>query len=86
MPTVLPAIVTVLPSNSTTNIPVTAPITVTFNKDMDAATLNTNSFTVTGGGSQVSGNVMYSNKTATFTPTSALSTNTYYTIVLTYDN
>lgn len=78
-----PAVVSVLPSNNATGIPITAPITVTFNEYMDAATLNTDSFSVTGGRSQVSGTVTYSNKTATFTPASTLSTNTTYIVMLT---
>lgn len=78
-----PSVVSTLPSSNATNIPLSVPIIVTFNKAIDETTLSTDSFTVTAGGSQVSGSVTYSNKTATFTPTSALSRSTNYTVILT---
>ena len=79
-----PTVVSISPASNATNIPSSASISVTFSEEIDPASLNPySSFTVTGGGYQVSGNVTYSNKTATFVPYTALGRNTLYTVMLT---
>jgi len=62
------------------------PITATFSKAMNPATINTSTFTLMGaGGASISGAVTYAaaTNTATFTPSSALATNTAFTATIT---
>jgi len=56
---------------------------VTFNERMDATTITTSTILVTVGGSPVAGSVSYVDNTATFTPTSALGSQTTYTVTVT---
>jgi len=59
-------------------------ITATFNEDMDAATINTATFTVTkADGTPVSGAVTHSGPTATFTRTGGFAYYTTYTATIT---
>jgi len=69
--------------NHATGVPRNNALTVTFNEPMDAATINTSTFTLTDGTTPVAGTVTYSGTTATFTPAVALSANTTYTATLT---
>jgi len=79
-----PTVVSTSPSSNAVNVSPSGPVSVTFSEEIDPASLNPySSFTVTGGGYQVSGNVTYSNKTATFVPYTALDRNTLYTVMLT---
>ena len=65
----VPAVISTVPANGATVVPVRQVITATFNKAMDPTTINTSTFTVTGpGGAPVTGTVTYSGTTATFTP------------------
>ena len=59
-------------------VPVNNVVTITFNEEMDPATITQSSISLTGT-SLVAGTVSYSGKTATFTPTSPLAENTTYT-------
>lgn len=59
-------------------VPVNSVVTITFNEEMDPATITQSSITLTGS-SLVAGIVTYSGKTATFTPSSPLAENTTYT-------
>ena len=70
------------PTNGDTNVPVSSAITATFSEAMDASTINTSTFTVSGG---VTGTVSYNagTKTATFTPSSNLVYNTTYAATIT---
>ena len=63
------------------NAPVTSPITVTFSETMAASTINTSTFTING----VTGTVIYSDKTATFTPYANLAYWQAYTGTITTD-
>jgi len=66
--------------------PGTAIISATFSKAMNAATINTSTFTLTGPGSaSVPGSVTYvvSTMVATFKPSSSLALNTTYTATIT---
>ena len=60
-------------------------ITVTFNETMDASTINGSTFIVRSGSTTVAGAMSYnaSTKTATFTPSSPLSSSTNYIVTLT---
>lgn len=59
-------------------VPVNNVVTITFNEEMDPASITQSSITLTGS-SLVAGIVTYSGKTATFTPSSPLAENTTYT-------
>lgn len=72
-----PTVVSTNPANLATNVPLSQVITVTFNEDMDATTVNNSTFILYG--SIVEGTVTYANKVATFTPTHPLIENHTYT-------
>jgi len=84
-PGVMP-VVSNVPAKNATGVNVGTEITVTFSEDMNDKTINGNTFYVrTGSGydvTNVTGTVTYSDKVAKFTPASALSKNTTYTVTL----
>ena len=73
------------PAGGATNVDVTKAITATFSQPMNALTLTTSTFNLTGPNGNVSGTVSYSGatSTATFTPSSNLAYNTSYTATIT---
>jgi hypothetical protein len=71
------------PSSGATGVAVNTTISATFSDTMNGSTLNTNTFKVSGGGSNVSGSVSTSGNKATFTPSSNLAYNTKYTVTIT---
>lgn len=79
---VCPVVVSTTPSNLATNVPLNQVISVTFNTDMNPETINLNSFTIETNPA-IAGTIVYSNKTASFTPSSLLLANTTYTARLT---
>src|ERR1019366_9450714 len=81
---VTPAVTATVPLNGTVGVLVAQAITATFNEAMNATTINTSTFTVTGpGGASVTGAVTYSGTTATFTPAAPLAGSTLYTATIT---
>lgn len=81
-----PTVITVTPPNASTLVcPNTALVTATFSKPMNAATINTTTFTLTMGGASVAGAVTYVAATdiATFTPSAALAPSTAFTATIT---
>jgi hypothetical protein len=74
----LPIVVSVTPANNDASVDVASAITATFSVAMAPATINATTFTLHQGAIAVSGTVTYSGKTATFTPTSALSPHSTY--------
>lgn len=79
----VPTVVSTAPANSATGVPTTQIITATFSEAMNAATISTSTFTVTGASGAVTGVVTYSGTTATFTPSAALAASTVYTGTIT---
>ncbi|MBC7883934.1 MAG: Ig-like domain-containing protein [Saprospiraceae bacterium] len=75
---VCPIVVSTIPLNGATNVPINQVISVTFNEEMNSATINQATFTIMDGAS-VQGVISYLGATATFTPTSPLIPNTSYT-------
>ena len=78
----VPAVASVVPASGATNVNTTNPVTAAFSEPMNAATLNTSTFTLTaGGGAAVAGTVTYNSgtNTATFTPAAALAPSTTFT-------
>ncbi len=79
-----PTVTSTVAANGATGVPVAQLITATFNQLMNAATINTSTFLVTGpGGVAVTGTVTYSGITATFTPAANLAGSTIYTAAIT---
>ena len=80
---VCPIVVSTVPLNGATNVPLDQLISVTFNEEMNAATINQSSFTLKNGTSDIAGAVSYSGTTATFTPSALLKPNTTYSARIT---
>ncbi|WP_426092306.1 Ig-like domain-containing protein [Flavobacterium sp. DSR3-2] len=80
---VCPVVVSTVPVNGATNVPLDQLISVTFNEEMNAATINQSSFTLKNGTSEITGAVSYSGTTATFTPSALLKPNTTYSARIT---
>src|SRR6202044_1986685 len=79
----VPTVIATAPANGSTGIPDTQVITARFNETMNATTITTSTFTVTGtGGVAVTGAGAYSGTTATFTPTAVLATSTLFTATI----
>lgn len=78
-----PIIISTIPADVSTNIAINANVTATFNKSIDPATINTNTFILMHGTTNIPGVVTYAGTFATFNPTSALSHNTTYTATIT---
>lgn len=66
------------PANSETSVSLNRVITVTFNEEMNPATINASSFTIVNGTTNISGVISYSGNTASFTPTGNLVANKTY--------
>jgi hypothetical protein len=77
-----PAVTTTSPANGQTGVAIGSNVTAAFSEDMDAATINTSTFTLSGG---VSGVVSYNagSQTATFNPDTSLGYSTAYTATVT---
>ena len=79
-----PVVVSTIPANGATNVPVGQMLSATFSEAMSAATIGASTFTLTGpGGAAVAGSVTYSGVTATFTPAASLANSTVYTATIT---
>jgi Ice-binding-like/Bacterial Ig-like domain len=79
-----PTVVSIVPANGATAVAVNTPISATFSEAMNAATITSTTFAVTGPGTTpVAGAVTYSGTTATFTPTVVLASSTLFTATIT---
>lgn len=78
-----PTVVSTSPANNDTEVVRNKVIEITFNEEMDPATLNTSTFTVNQGAANISGTVAYSNNTATFTAVNVLDALADYTVTVT---
>ncbi|WP_293872485.1 Ig-like domain-containing protein [Flavobacterium sp.] len=77
-----PVVTATNPLDNTTNVPLNQIITVTFNEEINPATINQTSFTIVGT-SAITGNISYSGTSATFTPNVNLAPNMTYVGTLT---
>ncbi|MFH1156324.1 MAG: chitobiase/beta-hexosaminidase C-terminal domain-containing protein [Pseudomonadota bacterium] len=77
-----PTITSVSPVNGAVNVPLSSVITATFSEALAAATVDTNSFTVSDGIVNITGTVTYDGLTATFAPSVLLNYNTTCTATL----
>lgn len=80
-----PTVTSTNPAPAATGVTINQKVTATFSKAMDPLTITATTFTVTQGGTPVSGTVTYAagGTTATFTPSSPLAVNTLYTATVT---
>ncbi|MGC2832129.1 MAG: Ig-like domain-containing protein [Candidatus Acidiferrum sp.] len=79
-----PTVVSTVPVDGATAVPVNTLVSATFSGPMNPATITTTTFTVTGpGATPVVGAVTYSGNTATFTPTVILANSTLFTATIT---
>ena len=79
-----PTVISTVPANNATGVPVNTVVTATFSEAMNAATINGATFTLAGpGATAVTGLVTYAGATATFTPSAVLAANTLYTATIT---
>ena len=77
-------VVSTIPVNNATGVPVTQIVSATFNEPVNLATVTSSTFTVTSPGAvNVTGTVTSSGSTATFTPSTHLLGNTLYTATIT---
>jgi hypothetical protein len=73
-----PTVTTVNPADLAADVPLNGILVATFSEAMDPLTISTTTFTLQQGVNAVSGTVIYSDATATFTPTGPLANNTTY--------
>ncbi len=78
-----PTIVSTSPADNDTEVERNKVIEITFNEQMNAATINSSTFTVSQGSANIGGSVAYSGTTATFTFENVLNALTNYTVTLT---
>jgi hypothetical protein len=84
--TTRPTVISTIPANLAIGVPLNQVIAATFSEAMNAATINSTTFTLAGpGATPVAGQVAYASvgSTATFTPTANLTANTLYTATIT---
>lgn len=75
---VCPEVMATSPTNGETSVALNKVITVTFNEEMNPATINASSFTIVNGTTSIPGIITYSGNTASFTPTGNLVANKTY--------
>jgi hypothetical protein len=82
--TTLPTVVSAVPYNGSTNIGVNVQPGVVFNKTIDPASVNSNTFQVTSGGTPLAGSYWFSSTDTRveFVPNAPLPANTYLTMTL----
>ncbi len=78
-----PAVISTIPVNLATGVPVNQSLTANFSEAMDPSTINGTTFTLKQGITPIAGIVTYSGVTATFNPTSLFAYNTVYTATIT---
>jgi hypothetical protein len=79
----IPTVTATDPMNNAVNVALNQTVTADFNTAMDAATINTATFTLTQGTTTIPGTVFYSGTTASFKPTNLLVLGKIYTATIT---
>ncbi|WP_158859254.1 Ig-like domain-containing protein [Lunatibacter salilacus] len=80
-----PTVISTDPVNLATGIPLNKDISATFSMAMDSLTITAASYQLMAGTTKVSGEVVYSGTTATFSPTDGLLAGTTYTGIITIE-
>ncbi len=78
-----PTVLSTDPANAAINVVLNKIIEATFNMPMDPATLTSATFSIKQGTTEIPGSVSYSDTTAFFNPSAALTANTLYTCTIT---
>jgi hypothetical protein len=78
-----PSVTSTDPLNASTGVVTNKQVTATFNKAMDAATINASTFTLKQGSTAIAGAVSYAGTTALFIPNSVLGNNLTYDATVT---
>ncbi|MBI5207101.1 MAG: Ig-like domain-containing protein, partial [Candidatus Firestonebacteria bacterium] len=78
-----PTIVSTTPDNGAASVPINTKIAATFNKEINANTINSTTFLLYNGSTPENGNYTYKDKTATFKPSADLANYTKYTAKIT---
>jgi hypothetical protein len=79
-----PTVLSTIPANGATNVPIAQVLSATFSEPMASSTFSATTFTLSvTDGAAVAGAVTYSGGVATFTPTAALTNSTNYTATIT---
>jgi hypothetical protein len=81
-----PTVISTVPVNGATGVPINQAVTATFSVAMNAATIDSATFTLSAtGGASVTGVVTYvaAGSIATFTPNASLASSTQYTVTIT---
>ena len=73
----IPTVTSTDPVNLATNVGVSRTVNATFSEQMDPASISAGTFTLKQGSTSIAGSVKYAGMTATFTPASDLSSNTF---------
>lgn len=81
-PSVRPKVTATNPVNQATDVALNTSLSTTFNVEMDPASINTSTFTLKQGTTNVAGAASYSGMTASFAPAEDLAPNTLYTATL----
>ena len=79
---ILPRINATNPLNGATGVELNKVVSLTFSEAMDPLTITSNTFTLKQGANSVSGNVVYSGNTASFTPAANLPAGLTYTVTI----
>src|SRR5580698_761063 len=79
----LPTVISTFPANGAAPVTITVNVIANFSEAMNPLTINTATFLLKQGTTQVPGTVTYSGTAATFTPTGNLAPNTQYNAVIT---
>lgn len=77
-----PTVISVTPAVNATSIAVSAKPAVTFSEAINPSTVTSSTFVLKNGSTVVTGAIVTSGATATFTPSSALTGNTVYTVTI----
>ncbi|WP_296623054.1 Ig-like domain-containing protein, partial [Marivirga sp.] len=77
-----PTVVSTMPENSDTDVARNHKVVVTFSEEMDPSTINSTTFTVEQGTTDISGDVVYSGVEATFTPSVVFDAASEYTATI----
>ena len=76
---VCPVVSSTIPLNGAFGVPLNQIVSINFNEEMNPETIDLSSIIITAGNVAIPGTISYSGLTATFRPSSRLTTNTLYT-------
>jgi len=78
-----PTVISTIPADNAIDVALNQAVSATFSEPMDPLTITAASFTLFNGANQVTGSILYTGSTATFTPDADLLSSTVYTATIT---